>query len=170
MSGLITNPYFKKFCTSPSDLPLSSAMLVLMVYPCFSTVVNNPTASELGNMVAILEIGAFSTSFAKSCPCTRNLSAYQDDSLLAFFIVTSLLSAHLSDTKGRRFTLFLGACIFTVGGAIQTLTMGYTMMLVGRIISGSGVGLLSSVVPMYQSEISPADHVSRKATACHQKR
>lgn len=35
------------------------------------------------------------------------------------------------------------------------------MMLVGRIISGSGVGLLSSVVPMYQSEISPADHVSR---------
>lgn len=108
MSGLITNPYFK-------------------------TYFDNPTSSELGNMVAILEIGAF---------------------------ITSLLSAQISDTKGRRFTLFIGACVFTVGGALQTFTVSYRMMLFGRITSGAGVGLLSSVVPMYQSEISPADHVS----------
>lgn len=92
MSGLITNPYFKKFCTSPSDLPLSSAMLVLMVYSCFSTVVNNPTASELGNMVAILEIGAFSTSSVESCPYPCNLSAYHHGSSLPFLSYSHLPS------------------------------------------------------------------------------
>jgi len=44
---------------------------------------------------------------------------------------------------GRKGTLGIGAVVFTVGGAVQTLTGGYGMMVVGRIISGFGVGLLS---------------------------
>ncbi|TRM66454.1 hypothetical protein BD626DRAFT_487799 [Schizophyllum amplum] len=43
-------------------------------------------------------------------------------------------------------------------------TTGYYVMIVGRIISGFGVGLLSTIVPIYQSEISPPDH--RGALAC----
>jgi hypothetical protein len=92
MSGLITNPYFKKFCTSPSDLPLSSAMLVLTTCSYLFTVVNNPTASELGNMVAILEIGAFSTSSVESCPYPCNLSAYHHGSSLPFLSYSHLPS------------------------------------------------------------------------------
>ncbi|KAL7423030.1 hypothetical protein Q5752_002329 [Cryptotrichosporon argae] len=93
--------------------------------------INQPTSTELGNMVAVLEIGAF---------------------------ITSLLAAPLADTYGRRFTLRFGAVLFTIGGAIQTLCQGYKTMLLGRITSGFGVGMLSMVVPIYQSEISPADH------------
>ena len=55
-------------------------------------------------------------------------------------------------------TLRIGAFVFTIGGAIQTLCGGFWTMVLGRIISGFGVGLLSMVVPVYQSEISPADH------------
>ena len=40
--------------------------------------------------------------------------------------------------------------VFTVGGAIQTLCTSYTVMIIGRIISGFGVGMLSMIVPIYQ--------------------
>lgn len=45
-------------------------------------------------------------------------------------------------------TLFWGAAIFVIGGAIQTGTTGYFIMVVGRIISGFGVGLLSYVTQL----------------------
>ena len=40
-------------------------------------------------------------------------------------------------------TLFCGAVLFTVGGAIQTFTVGYVVMVIGRVVAGFGVGLLS---------------------------
>lgn len=47
-------------------------------------------------------------------------------------------------------TLRMGALIFTVGGAFQTFCGGLTSMVIGRVISGFGVGFLSMVVPIYQ--------------------
>jgi sugar porter (SP) family MFS transporter len=45
--------------------------------------------------------------------------------------------------------------IFIVGGACQTFATGMPMMMLGRIIAGLGVGALTTIVPVYQSEISP---------------
>ncbi|TCD69944.1 hypothetical protein EIP91_005533 [Steccherinum ochraceum] len=112
MSGVITGPHFIKFF-------------------------QNPTALEVGTMVAVLEIGAF---------------------------VTSVAAGRVGDIIGRRGTLFIGAVVFAIGGAIQTFTTGFWVMVVGRIIAGCGVGLLSTIVPIYQSEISPPEH--RGALAC----
>jgi len=64
--------------------------------------------------------------------------------------VTSLLAAPLADNYGRRITLRFGAFIFTVGGAIQTFCTGFWTMVLGRVISGFGVGMLSMIVPIYQ--------------------
>ena len=46
---------------------------------------------------------------------------------------------------GRKSTVFVGAVVFTVGGAVQTLTIGFWTMILGRVWSGFGfgVGLLS---------------------------
>jgi MFS family permease len=79
-------------------------------------------------MVAILEIGA---------------------------LCSSLLVGRVGDIIGRRRTIFYGSCIFFIGGALQTFANGMVMMLFGRIIAGVGVGMLSTIVPVYQSEISP---------------
>ena len=57
--------------------------------------------------------------------------------------VTSVAAGRVGDTLGRRGTLFSGAVVFAIGGAIQTFTPGFWIMVVGRIISGLGVGLLS---------------------------
>lgn len=75
--------------------------------------------------------------------------------------VTSILAGRVGDIFGRRATIFAGACIFSIGGLFQAFTDGFRMMVFGRIISGFGVGFLSMCVPVYQSEISPAENRGR---------
>ncbi|THH06815.1 hypothetical protein EW145_g3824 [Phellinidium pouzarii] len=109
----------------------------LITGPNFLSFFQKLDSFQLGTMVAVLEIGAF---------------------------MTSLLAGRVGDIIGRRITLFCGAVLFVLGGAIQTFTPGYDVMIVGRVISGFGVGLLSTIVPIYQSEVSPPTH--RGALAC----
>ncbi|KAL1901464.1 Ribulose bisphosphate carboxylase large chain [Sporothrix stenoceras] len=89
---------------------------------------DNPSRAEVGTMVAILEIGAF---------------------------ISSLVVGRVGDIIGRRKTILYGSIIFFTGGALQTLATSMAMMMLGRIIAGLGVGMLSTIVPVYQSEISP---------------
>jgi len=96
--------------------------------PYFKNYFNQPSRAEIGTMVAILEVGA---------------------------LIASLSVGRLGDVLGRRKTILFGALIFLVGGALQTFANGMPMMLLGRIIAGLGVGALSTIVPIYQSEISP---------------
>ena len=96
--------------------------------PYFRDYFNQPSRAEIGTMVAILEIGAF---------------------------ISSLMVGRIGDMIGRRRTILYGSMVFFVGGMCQTFANGMPMMLVGRIVAGLGVGVLSTIVPVYQSEISP---------------
>ncbi|KAI1471540.1 sugar transporter-domain-containing protein [Daldinia caldariorum] len=96
--------------------------------PFFRDYFKNPSKAEIGTMVAILEIGA---------------------------LVSSLVVGRVGDIIGRRRTILYGSMIFFVGGALQTFAANMPMMMLGRIIAGLGVGSLSTIVPVYQSEISP---------------
>jgi MFS family permease len=96
--------------------------------PHFKDYFNQPSRAEIGTMVAILEIGAF---------------------------ISSISVGKLGDILGRRRTIFYGSLIFILGGALQSFANGMPMMMLGRIIAGFGVGALSTIVPVYQSEISP---------------
>lgn len=44
---------------------------------------------------------------------------------------------------------------FIVGSTIQAASQNYETLTAGRFIGGVGIGVLSSVAPMYISEISP---------------
>lgn len=100
----------------------------IITSPYFLKYFDHPSRFQLGSMVAILEVGAF---------------------------ISSLLVGKLGDIIGRRKTILFGAVIFVVGGLFQAFALGPITMLIGRTISGFGVGMLSTIVPIYQSEISP---------------
>jgi MFS family permease len=71
--------------------------------------------------------------------------------------IGALIQAWLSDKLGRVKTLQL-ACVFCIfGGAIQAGSVHIAMLLVGRFISGFGVGFMATLVPIYQSEIAPPE-------------
>lgn len=68
--------------------------------------------------------------------------------------VSSLLVGRIGDLIGRRRTILYGSLVFFIGGAFQTFATNMPVMMVGRVVAGLGVGALSTIVPVYQSEIS----------------
>jgi MFS family permease len=56
------------------------------------------------------------------------------------------------DRYGRKFTIQMGAFICMVGAILQCAAKNLPMILVGRIIAGWAVGLMSMSVPVYQAE------------------
>jgi MFS family permease len=52
------------------------------------------------------------------------------------------LLAGFTDPLGRRGTICMACCIFVVGGIIQTSGVVISMLYVGRLIAGIGVGCL----------------------------
>ncbi|KAJ4005105.1 hypothetical protein NW766_011251 [Fusarium irregulare] len=64
----------------------------------------------------------------------------------------ALFGGVIMDKFGRRKTIGIGALICTIGGVLQAASYHLAMMLIGRIIAGFAVGLLSMSVPVYQSE------------------
>ncbi|EEP78333.1 hypothetical protein UREG_03179 [Uncinocarpus reesii 1704] len=133
MHGLVGKPllYFTSVFVSLGVFLFGydqGVMSGIITGPFFKDYFNQPTRAEIGTMVAILEVGAF---------------------------ISSLCVGKVGDIIGRRRTILYGSIVFFIGGAFQTFATGIPMMLVGRIVAGLGVGALSTIVPVYQSEISP---------------
>jgi MFS family permease len=76
--------------------------------------------------------------------------AYANKSTAAAF--GALQGGLTMDRFGRKFTIQLGAVICLVGAILQTAAQNLAMMLVGRILAGWAVGLMSMSVPVYQAE------------------
>ncbi|CUM62528.1 uncharacterized protein PRCAT00000079001 [Priceomyces carsonii] len=67
----------------------------------------------------------------------------------------SLASTFVSEPFGRRASLLLCACFWMIGAAIQSSVQNRAQLIIGRMISGFGVGFGSSVAPVYGSELAP---------------
>jgi SP family galactose:H+ symporter-like MFS transporter len=67
----------------------------------------------------------------------------------------SLLAGRLADSLGRRDTMLVDGCIFLVGTGLAIVAPSYALLLVSRAVIGLAVGIASSTVPLYLSEIAP---------------
>ncbi|KAJ9115477.1 hypothetical protein QFC22_005235 [Naganishia vaughanmartiniae] len=71
--------------------------------------------------------------------------------------VGSLGASVLGDYLGRKGALRAAVIIVTVGCILQLVVVGsVSLLIVGRLVLGMGVGVISNCVPMYLSEIPPA--------------
>ncbi|KAL6366120.1 hypothetical protein LRP88_00216 [Fusarium phalaenopsidis] len=77
--------------------------------------------------------------------------------LSAGCLIGSLIAGNLADSIGRRLTISFTALSTCVGTIIEiSSTTHWVQFAIGRLVTGFGIGSLSVVVPMYQSESSPA--------------
>ncbi|KAI3405069.2 hypothetical protein KGF56_002154 [Candida oxycetoniae] len=102
----------------------------ILAFDTFNLYFNHPSAATIGLVISILEIGA---------------------------MISSILVAKISDNFGRKRTILLGTFIFMIGGTLQSFCPNMFVFAVGRVLSGVGVGILSTIVPSYQCEISPSE-------------
>ncbi|KAJ9052105.1 hypothetical protein DSO57_1026126 [Entomophthora muscae] len=68
--------------------------------------------------------------------------------------IGALISGWSTDKLGRRSSIMASSLVFTLGALLQTFSGGLGVMIVGRIIAGLAVGILSMAVPLYQCEVS----------------
>jgi SP family sugar:H+ symporter-like MFS transporter len=67
----------------------------------------------------------------------------------------ALGAAPIADRIGRRFSLIASCCVFIFGVILQTAATHLPMFIAGRFFAGFGVGLVSALIPLYQSETAP---------------
>lgn len=67
----------------------------------------------------------------------------------------ALSAAPLGDYIGRRPAFMAAIVIFSVGVLVQAVAHALGVFALGRVFAGAGVGLISALVPLYQSETAP---------------
>ena len=78
--------------------------------------------------------------------------------VIGIFEIGCLLGAlscmEIGDRLGRRKTVVLGMGLLVIGGILQSAAFNLGTLIVGRIISGFGLGIDVATVPTWQSECS----------------
>ncbi|HEY8957389.1 MFS transporter [Chitinophaga sp.] len=88
-------------------------------------------------------------------------------SALAGCIAGVIFASDLSDRFGRKKLLFLSAALFVLTALGCTLLPAFSWLIAARILGGMAVGIASSVVPLYLSEIAP-DHLRGRLVTYYQ--
>ncbi|KAH7008999.1 putative hexose carrier protein [Ilyonectria destructans] len=85
----------------------------------------NPGASLLGFLISSYELGA---------------------------MIGALYIFLFGDKFGRKPNVMIGAGIISIGAIIQTASFSVVQFLIGRVISGFGLGMMTAVIPVWLTE------------------
>lgn len=100
----------------------------------------------------------FSTGFIDS-KGHKNIDAGQTSTVVSILsagtFFGALGAAPVADRIGRRLALIASCCVFSFGVILQTAATKLPMFVAGRFFAGFGVGLVSALIPLYQSETAP---------------
>jgi SP family galactose:H+ symporter-like MFS transporter len=68
----------------------------------------------------------------------------------------ALAAGVLTERLGRRIAILLAAVTFVVGALLEALAPDTTVLVIGRLVLGAGVGIASVAAPLYGAENAPA--------------
>ncbi|KAJ4419944.1 hexose transporter hxt5 [Gnomoniopsis sp. IMI 355080] len=128
---------------------------------------------DIGQISGILLFSSFVARFADLQPD----GSYQwqpiiQSLIVSFMSIGALLGAftggYTAEWWGRRKSMCFGVGVYITGTVVQMTAMStWGHYMAGRFVSGLGIGNLSVVVPMFQSECSPRE-IRGAVIACYQ--
>ncbi|KAG4207091.1 hypothetical protein ERO13_A03G045100v2 [Gossypium hirsutum] len=71
-------------------------------------------------------------------------------------LLGSLLVYPIADSLGRRRELLIAALLYVLGGVLTAFAPGLSVLLVGRLLYGLGIGLAMHGAPLYIAETCPS--------------
>jgi len=129
------------------------------LFVAFGGVLFGYDTGTIGGILAMpYWLKTFSTGFtdADGLPAITSSQSSQIVSILSagtFF--GALTAAPCGDFFGRRYGLMVTMVVFCVGVILQTIATDIPVFTAGRFFAGYGVGMVSALIPLYQSETAP---------------
>ncbi|KAK7341223.1 hypothetical protein VNO80_24149 [Phaseolus coccineus] len=130
-----------------------SAAILPFLFPAF------------GGLLFGYDIGATSSAtISIQSPTLSGVSWYQLSSVeIGLFtsgslygaLIGSLLAFNVADFLGRRRELIVAALLYFVGALVTALAPNFPVLVLGRLIFGTGIGLAMHAAPMYIAETAP---------------
>ncbi|PBK72410.1 MFS monosaccharide transporter [Armillaria solidipes] len=143
-----------------ANAPKNKAAGLIMV--CFSAFGGILFGYDTGVISGVKEMNNWLQTFgyATGNPDTPYAITSSTESLVVSILSAgtffgALAGAPVADYIGRKWGIILACLVFSVGVAMQTASTAIPLFVVGRVFAGLGVGLVSCLAPMYQSETAP---------------
>ncbi|GAO51114.1 hypothetical protein G7K_5225-t1 [Saitoella complicata NRRL Y-17804] len=139
---------------------MANSKLPAILMTCFAAFGGILFGYDTGTISGIIAMPHFLEVFGTLGPDGVHYIPSADKSLMVSILSAgtffgALLGYPFSDYMGRKWGLIAACLVFCVGVALQTAAVGVAVFSVGRFVAGLGVGIVSCLVPMYQSECSP---------------
>jgi len=100
-------------------------------------------------------LDTFSTGYIDPQTHMLGITANQQSEIVSLLsagtFFGALTAAPTGDFCGRRYGLMVSVVVFTVGVILQTIATAIPLFVAGRFVAGFGVGLISALIPLYQS-------------------
>ena len=134
-------------------------LLAVIVFACFGGLLFGYDTGIIGGVTSLTD---FRDQFGISLPDSAGVDSSSTANEISWIVASFLLGAAASaivtgptaDVISRKWTIFWGAVLFTIGGVLQSSAYGVPQLVIGRVIAGLAVGSLSTIVPIYNAELS----------------
>ncbi|KAK9450103.1 Sugar/inositol transporter [Limtongia smithiae] len=149
---------FKSITQSISN-PSASSAIIIAAFAGFGGIL---FGYDTGSISGILAMPSFIRQFSTEenpmtgMPYLKSTQTSLIVSILSAGTFVGCLSvSYLADKLGRRMAIMLACWIYTFGVILETTAQHIPVLVAGRFFAGFGVGLVSALVPLYQSEAAP---------------
>jgi len=92
---------------------------------------------------------------------STSLQAWAMSSALIGCVFGAIISGFIADSTGRKKSLIIAAILFTISAFGTGYTDSFDFFIIYRLIGGLGIGLASTISPIYISEMAPAKYRGR---------
>ncbi|KAI9680908.1 MAG: High-affinity glucose transporter rgt2 [Trizodia sp. TS-e1964] len=145
----------------PQDVAGSAAPAIMIgLFVAFGGVLYGYDTGTIGGILGMKYWKTlFSTGYVDPKTGEKDVSPGQKSTIVSILsagtFFGALTAGPLGEFLGRRWGLIASTGVFTAGVILQTIATAIPMFTAGRFFAGFGVGLISALIPLYQSETSP---------------